>query len=84
MGRIIEFFQGEDTILSMTRLLCFMSWFPATYVVVRSENENILGWYLGSYVLGFVGGKASDCIKSRRESDADISDNCTFRNFLTL
>ena len=72
MRRVIEFFEGENDLLSMTRLLCFLSWFPATYVLVRSESENILGWYLGSYVLGFVGGKASDCIKTRR-GDADLS-----------
>ncbi len=71
MGRVIEFFVGENNLLSMTRLLCFMSWFPATYVVVKSESENILGWYLGSFVGGFVGGKLSECIKSRRGADAD-------------
>lgn len=69
MGRIIEFFEDDQHLLSMTRLLCFLSWFPATYVVVRSENENILGWYLGSYVLGFVGGKASECMRPRQQGD---------------
>lgn len=55
--RFLEFFEGEGGILSMTRLLCFMSFFPASYVVVITKSENALGWYLGAYVLGYVGGK---------------------------
>lgn len=59
-----EFFEGEDRRLSMTRLLCFLSWFPASIVVIgtigKSSIEGVLGWYLGAYVLGYVGGKAAD------------------------
>lgn len=60
MGRLAEFFEGEDGILSMTRLLCFLSFFPSSYVVIVTKSENALGWYLGSYVLGYVGGKTID------------------------
>lgn len=60
--RWVEFFEGDDKRLSMTRLLCFMSFPPSTWVVVKSMNENTLGWYLGAYVMGYVGGKLGDCI----------------------
>jgi hypothetical protein len=60
MSRVIEFFEGDHLRLSMTRLLCFMSFFPASYVVIVTKSENALGWYLSSYVLGYVGGKVSD------------------------
>lgn len=61
-GRSIEFFQGESGTLSMTRLLCFLSFFPASYVVIIAKTENILGWYLGAYVLSYVGGKTADVL----------------------
>lgn len=56
----VEFFQDTGGAYSMTRLLCFMSWFPASYVVMTNPTSDLLGWYLGSFVLGYVGGKAAD------------------------
>ena len=47
----------------MTRLLCFLSIFPSSYVVVRTLDEGTLSWYLGAYVLGYVGGKATDAFR---------------------
>lgn len=60
---MIEFFRGTEGLLSMSRLLCFMSFFPATYVLVCTQSVDALGWYLGAYVLGYVGGKGMDAIK---------------------
>lgn len=60
MKRFVEFFEGEGGVLSMTRLLCFLSFFPSSYVVIVTKSENALGWYLGAYVLGYVGGKTID------------------------
>lgn len=58
--RSIEFFESDDARLSMTRLLCFLSFWPASWVIVVKGNEAMLGWYLSAYVLGYVGGKISD------------------------
>lgn len=58
--RSIEFFEGDNGLLSMTRLLCFLSFFPASYVVMASKNEGTLGWYLGAFVISYVGGKVTD------------------------
>lgn len=46
-----------------------MSWAPATYVVMATKSENALGWYLGAYVLGYVGGKGMDAMKQGRGGD---------------
>ncbi len=61
-GRSIEFFEDDQSRLSMTRLLCFLSFWPASWVIVVKGNEAMLGWYLSAYVLGYVGGKVSDML----------------------
>lgn len=68
-NRSIEFFEGADGKLKMPSLLCFLSFFPASYVVVATQSENALGWYLGAYVLGYVGGKSADAIIKRNKGD---------------
>lgn len=60
MARLVEFFEGENGSLSMTRLLMFLSFFPSSYVVSITAESETLGWYLGAYVLGYVGGKGAD------------------------
>jgi hypothetical protein len=62
MSRFVEFFEGENNRLSMTRLTVFLSLFPSSYVVVATESPDALGWYIGGYVLGYVGGKGADVI----------------------
>ena len=44
----------------MSRLLCFMSFFPATYVLILVQSTEALGIYLGAFVGGYVGGKFGD------------------------
>jgi hypothetical protein len=68
-GRWIEFFEDDSKRLSMTRLLCFLSFFPASYVLLKSPTEGMLGWYLGAYVLGYVGGKGADVLIKGRNHD---------------
>ena len=58
--RLNQFFEGEDGRLSMTRLMVFLSFGPASWVVVNESSSETLGWYLGAYVLGYVGGKGAD------------------------
>lgn len=71
--RLVEFFEGEKNRLSMTRLLCFMSFFPASYVVIKDSGSETLGWYVCAYVLGYVGGKFSDKIGSKNDVETDKS-----------
>ena len=66
-NRFLEFFEDQDGGLSMTRLLCFISIFPASFVVVATKDEGTLSWYLGAYVLGYVGGKATDAFSKPKK-----------------
>lgn len=63
--RWIEFFEGDNQRLSMSRLLMFLSFFPAVYEVYSLQSETALGYFLGAYVLGYVGGKCGDAIGRR-------------------
>lgn len=72
-SRWVEVFEGTDKRLSMSRLLCFLSFFPATYVLITNYSSEALGWYLGAYAFNYVGGKLSECIKRRGNGDADSS-----------
>ncbi len=76
-GRCLEFFEGDNGCLSMTRLLMFLSFWPSSYVVVGNANEGMLGWYIGGYVLGYVGGKGADVFMHKRD---DVSSSFTERS----
>jgi hypothetical protein len=67
--RFVEFFEGEHRLLSMTRLVLFMSFFPASYVIVKYPSSETLSWYLSAYVLGYVGGKGADVLTQRKKDD---------------
>lgn len=71
-NRWIEFYEGDDGHLSMTRLLCFLSFFPASWVIVTKGNEAMLGWYLSAYVLGYVGGKFTDMLGKPRVAPVHV------------
>ncbi len=71
MDRWIEFFEGEDSRLSMTRLTVFMAFFPASYVVIMTLSPDALGWYLGAFVLGYVGGKGADMMGRGKNVKSD-------------
>lgn len=58
--RTLEFFENDDGRLSMTRLLNFLSIFPATYVLIKNPVPEMLMWFVGAYMLGYVGGKVAD------------------------
>ena len=58
-----SFFMDGKNGFSMSRLLCFMSFFPASYELIRLNSSDALGWYLGAYALGYVGGKFGEAMK---------------------
>ncbi len=71
-GRWVELVEGENNRLSMTRLLCFLSFFPASYVVIITAEADTLGWYLAAYVAGYIGGKTAD-VMGRPQSLKDTN-----------
>lgn len=64
-NRWIEFFEGAGNRLSMMRLTIFLSFWPASYVLIKQQTETMLGLYLGAYVAGFIGGKRADNVNNR-------------------
>lgn len=65
---MIEFFQDNGGGLSMSRLLCFLSFFPASYVVVFTADPDALGWYLGAFSVSYLGGKGFDTFAKTKEA----------------
>lgn len=68
MSRIAEFFEGgpRDR-LSMSRLVVFMSFWPATYVLIKTPTDTMMGLYLGAFVLSYLGGKGADIFMGNKE-----------------
>ena len=58
--RLIEFFESDEGRMSMSRLLMFMSFFPATYVLIKTLDIEAL-WAILSAFCGVYGvGKVAD------------------------
>jgi hypothetical protein len=53
MSRFLEFFEDEKGHLSMPRLLMFLSFWPASIIMCRTQNENIYGWYISAYAAAY-------------------------------
>jgi hypothetical protein len=52
-----EFFHDEKQRLSMSKLTLFMSFFPATIVLLYYHTEYMFSWYISVYALGYAAGK---------------------------
>lgn len=65
-GRSIEFFEGDNGRLSMTRLLCWMAFYPACVALFQIESENALLYFLGAFVLQYIGGKGADAFMKNK------------------
>lgn len=77
MTRLTEFFEGENKRLSMPRLCMFMSFWPATAVMLWKQEADIFAWYLSSFAAAYGVASVSGAIKGRgrnadnRSYDAD-------------
>ena len=69
-----EFFEGEGGGLSMTRLLCFLSFFPASLVTMRICNENALAIFVGTYALSYLGKEGIAAVKDIKSSTKEVTD----------
>lgn len=61
-----SFFEGEEGRPSMTRLLCFMAFFPASKSLNEHFSEVVYGAYLTAFVVQYVGGKWADVMAKPR------------------
>lgn len=64
-SKLLEFFQDNTGAFSMGRLMFFLSFFPASFVVLYTEDTDALGLYLGAYAVSYVGGKCADAYQDR-------------------
>lgn len=56
----IEFFHNNQGQMSMSRLLSFMAFFPATVVLLWVHTAEALIAYMGVYGATYLGGKGFD------------------------
>lgn len=66
-----EFFQGEGEVLSMSRLLGFLAFWPAAYVLVTMPGNDTLITFLGAFVLHYGISKIGDAkvIEAEKKQD---------------
>ncbi len=69
-----QFFEDDTGRLSMSRLLCFLSFWPAAYVVVITLSAEALACLLGAFPGAYVGGKWADSWKERGGRRAAVPD----------
>lgn len=62
-NKLREFFQGDNGGYSMTRLLCFLSFFPSTVMAYQLHSENALTIYVATFALSYLGKEGIGAIK---------------------
>lgn len=60
MKRWIELLEGENNRLSMYRLMQFLAYPPASYVLISIHTTEALAVYLGAFVVNTIGNKYID------------------------
>lgn len=63
--KILEFLKDDEGRYSLTRLLVLMSFPPATWIALHNPTEGIFGIYVGSFVLGYIGGRTATAWEKR-------------------
>lgn len=64
--RLLEFLEDDRDRLSLSRMLSFLSFWPASWVLLKIPTEGMLGIYLTAYGVAYLGGKGIDVMVSRR------------------
>lgn len=68
-NRWLEFFTGEGDTLSMARLLSFMAFFPASYILLKVQTLEMFIGYIGAFVANGVINKFLD-VKARANANS--------------
>jgi len=66
--RTLEFFEGPDQRLSMSALLKFCAFFPASVIAYKLNNADALLIYVGAFVLDSATTKLAGVFNKRIES----------------
>ena len=70
--RITEFFEDSTRTFSMSRLLAFMAFFPAAYIVIKTNGQYI-SHFLGAFASAYGVGKGFDFAENvlKKQSGGD-------------
>ncbi len=60
MNSFLQFFLSDTGKPCLAHLILFMAWFPATWVLLRTETSDALAVYLMAFVLNRGWGKYVD------------------------
>lgn len=66
IDRLTEIFEAEDKRLSLSRVLSFLSFWPASWVLLKMPTEGMLGIYLTAFSVAYLGGKGLDAMMTKR------------------
>lgn len=64
------FFQGEDGSLSMSRLMTFLAYWPALFIVVWAKSETMADSILAAYVVQYGVSRYNDVKQTKANADA--------------
>lgn len=78
--RTLEFFEGIDHKLSMTSLLKFAAFFPASVITYTIHTETALAVFLTAYVVDSGVSKIADVMKNKKSSPSVMSEGPTTVN----
>jgi hypothetical protein len=70
--RLLEFLEDDRDRLSLSRMLSFLSFWPASWVLLKIPTEGMLGIYLTAYGVGYLGGKGLDAMAARRGGGLNV------------
>jgi len=65
--RAMQFFEGEGSTLSMARLLVFLAFWPAAYVVIIKPGSDTLTIFLTAFVAQYGLSKFGDAAVIKEE-----------------
>lgn len=74
MNRTIEFFEGDNGMLSMSRLLMFWSFVIASVIMIKlavtgGMNEGYFSMFLGAYAGTYLIGKGIDASAAKKAAE---------------
>ena len=72
-----QFFEDDSCRLSMTRLIVFLTFVPATGVLLTNPEQLVN--YLGAYIGGYAVGKGADALRGKNGTDSQVLETSELR-----
>jgi hypothetical protein len=65
-SRSMEFFENNEGLRSMPRLIAFAAFWPSSYVLIVTKDPTIFGIYTTVFALQYLGGKGLDVWEKKK------------------